>query len=534
METEKKKEIVRLFIKNGILLDEEVLQILDQEQNSEKILENIKSKISSNDFLILNKDLKAALFLKDKLDVNFIELDKSKALSESDKNPKTYGYFVDFLKTEEDSRIRKEEQIAEDSSVKILSNYEGEPQKREVRDFVGYFNSRYKKISEMLRPRRELQNITSINRVLAKKEKDTTAVIGLVVKKFETKSENIRLTIEDQTGQISVLINKNKQELYGQAKDIVEDEVIGVVGINGDNIIFANEIIWPDIPTQKELKKSPKECYAIFLSDLHVGSVKFLPEQLNKFLKWINCEIGNEKQKEIAKKVKYCFITGDLVDGIGVYPDQEKELNIMEIKQQYAECARFLKKIPERIKIIIVPGNHDAVSLEEPQPPLYKDFAKPLWDLPNVIMLSNPAMVNIESSNDFPGFNCLLYHGYSFIYYADNVESIRQNGGIDRSDLIMRFWLKRRHLAPTHSSTTYIPETSRDPLIIEKIPDFFVTGHIHKAMISSYRNITLVCGSCWQERTTFEEKLGLHPEPAKVPIVNLQTREVKILNFDVV
>jgi len=96
----------------------------------------------------------------------------------------------------------------------------------------------------------------------------------------------------------------------------------------------------------------------------------------------------------------------------------------------------------------------------------------------------------------------------------------------------MRFWLKRRHLAPTHTSTLYIPETEKDPLVIDKIPDFVVTGHIHKAMIANYRNITLICGSCWQEKTSFEEKMGLHPEPAKVPLINLQTREVKILNFE--
>jgi DNA polymerase II small subunit/DNA polymerase delta subunit B len=49
--------------------------------------------------------------------------------------------------------------------------------------------------------------------------------------------------------------------------------------------------------------------------------------------------------------------------------------------------------------------------------------------------------------------------------------------------------------------------------------------------VSNFRSTTLVCGSCWQERTTYEEKLGLNPEPARVPVVNLQTREVKILRF---
>jgi len=532
MEIEKRKEIVRLFIKNGILLNEEVLQLLEQEENCEKLLECIKNKIDSKDFLILNQDLKTALSVKDKVDVDFKELDRSKALAENDKNTKIYSCFVDFLKSEEDNRLRKEESIEDENKVNILFNYENESKKREVKDFVQYFNQRYKKINEMLRMRRELQNLTSINRVLSKKEKDTTAVIGIVSEKKITKNENIKLVLEDNTGQIQVLVNKNIPEVYEQAKDIVEDEVIGVVGVNGEKIIFANNILWPDIPTQKELKKSPKEGYAIFLSDIHIGSVKFLPDQFEKFLKWINCEIGNDKQKETARKVKYCFITGDLVDGIGVYPDQEKELNILEIKQQYERCAEFLKKIPKRIKLIIIPGNHDAMRLSEPQPPLYKDFAAPIWALPNAVILSNPAMVNIDSTDDFQGFNCLLYHGYSFIYYANNVESIRQSGGIERSDLIMRFWLKRRHLAPTHSSTLYLPETTQDPLIIDKIPDFLVTGHIHKAMIANYRNITMICGSCWQDRTSFEEKMGLHPEPAKVPIVNLQTREVKILNFE--
>lgn len=531
MEAEKKKEIVKLFIKNGILLNEDVLETLEKSQNQEALIKQIKEKIDSKDFLILNKDLRTALHLKDKIDINFTEMDRSKALAEKDKDTRTYKSFVDFLKREDDNRLRKEESIKEDNPVKVIFNYEGGQKKREIQDFVQYFNLRYKQIAEMLRGRRELQNTTSINKIIPKKERDRTAVIAIVTEKNITKNKNIRLVVEDTTEKIAVIINKNKPELYEQAKDIVEDEIIGITGVNGENVIFADNIIWPDIPAQKELKKSPKEGYAVFISDIHIGSINFLPEQLNKFIKWINCEIGNEKQKSIARKVKYCFITGDLVDGIGVYPNQEKELNILEIKQQYKECADILKKIPERIKLIIIPGNHDAMRLAEPQLPLYKDFAKPIWDLPNAVILSNPAMINIDSTPDFQGFNVLLYHGYSFIYYADTVDSIRQNGGVDRSDLIMKFLLKRRHLAPTHTSTLYIPETTKDPLVIEKIPDFLVTGHIHKAMVANHRNVTLICGSCWQEKTSFEEKLGLNPEPAKVPLVNLQTREVKILNF---
>ena len=146
-------------------------------------------------------------------------------------------------------------------------------------------------------------------------------------------------------------------------------------------------------------------------------------------------------------------------------------------------------------------------------------------------MVSNPAAVNIGSTKDFPGFDFLLYHGFSFDYFIANVESIRNQGGYDRADLMMKFLLQKRHLAPTHKSTLYIPDVNQDPLVISNVPDFFLTGHIHKSSVSNYRNVTMICGSCWQSKTSFQEKVGHHPEPCRVPIINLQTREVKILKF---
>jgi DNA polymerase II small subunit len=353
----------------------------------------------------------------------------------------------------------------------------------------------------------------------------------MVKDKRTTSKGGLMLTLEDPTGHIKVYVNNNKPELFDPANDTVLDEVIGVVGVSGDKILFANKILWPDIPLSKELKKSPDECYAVFLSDFHVGSNNFLPKEFNQLLEWINGNLGGEDHKEISKKIKYIFVVGDLVDGLGIYPGQEDELTIKDIQKQYEECANLLKKIPQHIKLIICPGNHDAMRIAEPQPELYKDFAKNLWDMPNVTMVSNPAMVNIHSSKDFPGFDVLLYHGYSFDYYVANVDSIRNQGGYDRADLIMQFLLQRRHLAPTHTSTLYIPDTKSDPLVIEHIPDIFLTGHIHKSAIQNYRNITLICGSCWQAKTPFQEKVGHNPEPARVPVLNLHTRKFKLLKF---
>jgi len=514
-----KKQAIDFFLKKDILLSSDILETLTDFEHLHSL---IIQKIKSNNFLFLNKDLGEALRNLPNLDVNWLDLEKSKALLEKGKDNRMYSQFVKFLYTKK-AEVREEK-------VKIISSYKEDSKKRDIQDFVQYFNSRYKSMEKILGSRPELKNITTINRILNKRDKETISLIGIVTEKRTTKNKNLILVLEDPTGTINVLINKNKPEIFEEASSIVLDEVLGINGVNGENIVFANKVIWPEVPS-KELKRSSEESYALFLSDLHVGSNNFLPDAFNKFLKWINRELGSEKQKEIASKVKYIFIVGDLVDGCGIYPEQDKELAIRDIYKQYEECAKLLSKIPPNIFLIICPGNHDAMRIAEPQPALYRDFAKPIYDLPNIISVSNPSMVNIDSSENFSGFDVLMYHGYSFDYFVANVDSIRNNGGYNRADLIMKFLLKRRHLAPTHTSTLYIPHTTEDPLVIDKMPDFFATGHIHKSIAANYKNTTLISGSCWQSKTTFQEKVGHNPEPGRIPIVNLKTREIKILKF---
>lgn len=526
-----KKEILSYFLKRKILVSPDFLSSLNQEEDIESLYKLINAADGKNKPLLMSNDAKE--ILNHAKEINWAEFEKAKAEFEKGRSKKTYEQFVDFInkeKLESDSK-EKNRMNEEERKVKIIISYPEDSKKREVNDFVAYFNNRYNAIEKMLRNRQELSELISINRVINKKDRSALSVIGIVKNLQTTENGNILLELEDTTGSIKALINKNKPELFEKAKNIVCDEVIGVSGVNGDKIIFVNNYIFPDVPVQQELKKCPEEVYAVFLSDIHVGSTMFLHENFEHFLKWINGEAGNDAQKEIALKTKYIFIVGDLVDGCGVYPEQDEELIIKDIYLQYEECAKLLKRIPERISVIVCPGNHDAIRISEPQPALYKDLAKPLWEISNIFMVSNPSLVNIYSSEGFPGFDVLLYHGYSFDYYVANVESIRNNGGYNRADLIMRFLLQKRHLAPTHSSTLYIPETTKDPLVIERVPDFFITGHIHKASAQNYRNVTMICGSCWQSKTPFQEKVGHNPEPARVPIVNLQTRKVKILKF---
>ncbi len=494
---DKKREIIEMCLKNGILISADSFKRIEEGHQISKIFNILKAK---------NLDR-----------VPGIEIDFEKMTEEQEAKPKQEtgeAYFTDSRK-----------------KIKIVYSYNEEPKKREPQDFADYLNSRYRAIEKILKQRQELKNLTSVSKITNKKYKEELSIIGIVNDKKTTKNGNLMIILEDPTGTKKVIINKNKPALFRESQDIVLDEVIGVAGVNVESVIFANNIIWPDVPTSKELKKSGEDKYSIFLSDLHVGSSKFLPEDFEKFLRWINGDMGNEQQRAIAKNVEYIFIAGDLVDGCGIYPDQDKELLTKDIYQQYKDCAKLLEQIPRHIPLIICPGNHDALRISEPQPQLSKDYAKPLHEMNNVLMVSNPSMVNIGATSHFEGFDVMMYHGYSFDYYIAEVDSLRNQGGYDRVDLVMKFLMKRRHLAPTHTSTLYVPDSKKDPLVIEKIPDFFLSGHIHKSATANYRNTTLICGSCWQAKTSFQEKVGHNPEPSRVPIVNLKTRDVKILKF---
>jgi DNA polymerase II small subunit len=523
MDEEKQKEAVSYFLDREILLAPDSLPLVDE--NIEILGKLISEKIGSDNFLVFNKDVNSLLMLKQRVDANWSDFEKLKTIAEKQHSSTGYERFLDYLRQEEIAVM------PEIPLVNVVLSYKEVPNKIGVQDFVSFFNERYKAIERMLVGRVELTNLMSVNRIVGKRDRETVSLIGMVSDKQYTKNQNLVLTLEDPTGIVKVMVSKTKPELYQAAQDIVLDEVIGVNGSNSDKVVFANSILWPDVPKDRELKKAPDEAYVLFLSDLHVGSNNFLEEEFQRFLTWLKGETGTAEQRELAKKIKCIFIVGDLVDGVGIYPGQEKELQLFDIYEQYQRCAELLSQIPSSIPMVICAGNHDAMRISEPQLELYKDFAAPIWKLPNVIMVSNPALVNILASQGFSGFDILLYHGYSFDYYIANVDSIRNQGGYDRPDLTMKFLLKRRHLAPSHTSTLYMPDQHKDYLVIEKVPDIFVAGHIHKSSVANYRGITMICGSCWQSKTAFQEKFGHHPEPCKVPIVNLQTRNVKILKF---
>ncbi|MGB9748331.1 MAG: DNA-directed DNA polymerase II small subunit [Candidatus Woesearchaeota archaeon] len=514
---EKSRRIIEEFVKRNVLVSPDAIEkIKDLDRNL--IDELLKQNIA-----VLDSDI--IELYKSNRKINIEEFERAKSMQQKFGEDKLYNSFF------EKSEGRKEAKEINGYSVKIIKNYFENANKKTTENFVNYYLSRYKFLSSILENNIGLKELTTIRKVKEKRDNSEVSIIGIVYDKAITKTNKIQLVLEDQTGLINVFVTESNKELYEKAKDIVTDEVIGVLGTARGNFFFAKEIFLPEVPIVNEALKSEDEAYAVFLSDFHIGSNKFMPEELNKFLSWINSDLGDEKQRRTAELTKYIFIMGDLVDGVGIYPGQEKELTIKDIYKQYEAFVSIISKIPKDKHIIIIPGNHDAVRISEPQPPIPKKFIPNLYEMENITLLSNPSTINIHGSGNFPGFDVLLYHGFSFDYYVVNVNSIRLKGGYDRADLVIKFLLQRRHLAPSYTSTIFSPEYDEDPLVISRVPQIVATGHIHKCSISDYRGTTLISGSCWQLKTSFQEKMGHHPEPGRVPVINLKTRNYKILKF---
>jgi len=125
----------------------------------------------------------------------------------------------------------------------------------------------------------------------------------------------------------------------------------------------------------------------------------------------------------------------------------------------------------------------------------------------------------------------LIYYGGSLNKFIDEVEKIRVNYGHRCPTRVVEEILKRRHLAPVYGEMDIVPNKDGDDLVLKDLPDVFFIGSQHRAMVSSYNNISIISSSCWQSKTDFKEKVGGDPDPCKVPILNLKSREVKILDF---
>lgn len=394
----------------------------------------------------------------------------------------------------------------------------------EIKNFVNLFKNRYERLSGILKQRVDLRDAIPIQELDARDDGEQVRVIGMVANKRETSSGHVMLELDDSSGRVTAWIFKGRRELMQKASEIVVDEVIGVLGIlrKGERGVrlVVQDLAWPDIPAPRPLGKAPEPVCAVLISDLHVGSEMFLEDLFNRFVRWLKGEIGNPNQRELASRVKYMVIAGDICDGVGIYPQQEKELLIHDIFKQYSVASQLLEQIPDYITLIITPGNHDACRPAEPQPAIPKDVAEELYNL-NAVMVGNPARVLLH------GVDFLVYHGRSF---DDLVGAIP---GLDMRNPVpsMVKMLQKRHLAPIYGGKTALAPEQIDYLVIDEVPDVLHCGHMHVYGCNTYRDVIAVNSGTFQAMTSYMKSRGVRPTPGIVPVVDLQTRKVRAIRF---
>lgn len=407
---------------------------------------------------------------------------------------------VKFKRNEEKTNVKYDFKIIQDTSKKSYTS-------GEIENLIAYFKSRYEKLANILQKRPELRNFTKIADI---DDSQDVLTLILMVREIRTSKNGHKIVeFEDDTGSMSILFSNKNEELFAEAEKLVKDEVVGVIANKSDdsNFAFGQQIINPGVVRIPEKKM---DFGIVFLSDVHIGSLTFLEDAFQRFIDWINCEYGSEEQRKIAEDVKYLIIGGDIVDGIGVYPNQDKELAIKDITQQYDEAARFLGNIRSDIKIIIAPGNHDASRVAEPQPAVPEEYAKSLYELDNVEFISNPGVVSLD------GIKVLIYHGRSF---DDLVMAVKEFSH-ERNDVLMEELLKKRHLAPIYGERTPLASELEDYLVIDEIPDVFHTGHVHINTYRRFKGIHLINSGTFQTQTEFQKIYNIEPTPAEVPVLH--------------
>lgn len=382
----------------------------------------------------------------------------------------------------------------------------------EYEDFLAVFRDRYQRLSRLLRGRVNHRPAEAVDSMPGGSD---AAMIGLVSDIRPTSGGHRLVELEDTTGTVQCMVLQDR-DISSLVDELLLDEAVAVEGTLADDggVMFADTIHFPDVPRTHTPTTATRHVRTALVSDLHVGSREFLAEKWSEFASWLH--------SEAADRVEYLLVAGDMVEGVGVYPGQDEEVAVVDIYEQYELFAEHLKEVPGDIDIVLIPGNHDAVRLAEPQP-AFDEELREVMSAHDARIHGNPATVTIED------VSFLMYHGVSL----DEViaELPAKTASYDEPHRAMFQLLRKRHLAPQFGGHTRLAPEERDYLVIEDVPDVFHAGHTHTFGIGKYHGVLTVNSGCWQAQTSFQRSVNIDPDAGFAPIVDLDTLEVEVMSF---
>ena len=375
------------------------------------------------------------------------------------------------------------------------------------------FESRFKKFIELVSKRPDSHRIRRVQDVKASQDKQPVKVAGLLLRR-KVRRKSVEITIDDESGNIDAVVSGST--MIKKVNEMLLDQLVVIdVEYSKWGKYMVKDLYSPDVP-DRVMNISKKNVYGVFISDIHVGCKTFLAEAFNKFLLWLS-----DSDDDIVKKIRYLVIAGDVVDGVGIYPRQDLELEEKSVLKQYEMFAGLLRKLPNSIKIFVSPGNHDATRQALPQFAISRKYAPDLYEMENVTMLGNPAVIRLH------GVNVLVYHGQSLVDVVASTPGL----SFDRPANAMKSLLKARHLAPMYGGGVMVAPEREDRLVIDEVPDIFHCGHIHIVDSMMYKNTLLLNSGTWQSQTKYQQNMGIVPVTGIAPVVNLSTLDVIAKRF---
>jgi len=386
-------------------------------------------------------------------------------------------------------------------------------------EFQAYFRSRYEKLRKIFEER--LRGLLDLKSVLKLRDGQEGYAAAMLFERRESERA-IFLTVDDPTAEATIIVPKSGNEKLSQvAERLLPDSIFAVKVCKRGESLIAREILLPDIPSRSQENWPLGDAGVCLISDLHVGSKKFRGDLFERFLDWINRGRDSE-----VKRIRLLVIAGDLVDGVGVYPNQHNELEITSINRQFEEVAKLISEIPPHIKVIIAPGNHEPIQRALPQPPLPGEYRMILEKSGrDLLFIGNPAWIRVGSRL------LLIYHGQGL----DDI--IQLTPGLSHSNLeekigeVLETLLRHRHLSPAYGESTPILPLKEDLLVIDKIPSILHVGHVHVAYAGAYRGVRAINTGTWQEQTNYQRSMGLNPTVGVAAVINLRDLSIRLKQF---
>jgi DNA polymerase II small subunit len=411
-----------------------------------------------------------------------------------------------FLGLKNDGELESELRVLNDPSSRVTSA-EG------IEGYTSLFSNRFIELKKIVSNRPEAKMLKSITSVVSSKSNDDMYICGLLSER-RVERNITKIILDDPTGSIETIVFDN--DLQKTAASLLSDQfVMEKISFGKNGGFIVKDIIVPDIPEHVP-NRSKTEVYAAFLSDLHIGSMYFMEKELNDFVSWLS------SPDPVARKIRFVLVCGDIVDGVGIYPNQDKELDLVGINEQLEKTVEILSKIPSHIKIVVTPGNHDPGRRALPQPAIPKIYNSELWDQKNITMLGNPAMVSLN------GVKVLMFHGQSI----DDIVRTTPGLSYDKPAQVMRHLLQARHLSPIYGSQTPLAPEIEDMMLIGEVPDIFHAGHVHVVDLDLYRGVLILNSGAWQHQTPFQAGVGITPTSGLAVLVNLKTFKVYTKDFN--